>query len=334
MKKIVQTTLAASITLALAACGSSSSSDNDGGTDPVTPSTLEFTGQAIKGTLANALVEIFSADNLETPIATTQTDENGDYSIEITDESGEPIVGAYVVNVTADEDTTMICDASVCGDVVRGETIPAEALVGLTLSTVAYSNEEGSVNADVNALTSMAATTLLSSVASNENLDLSAITAEDFAALQTGASQLVLEALGLDQETTNLFAIDIIDATEFSAETPLSDESNTLSLINASFSGLGGDKTISEQLDETLDALDEILIHFVEEGEVSEVDTGSVSTINNLLTALNQAVADINAEVAADTGIVLNITPLPTEIDLDAIDEAADAVTGTGATGS
>jgi hypothetical protein len=128
---------------------------------PPTPSTLDVSGSGIKGLLANALVEVFDSSDVETALANTQTDENGDYTLSLTDASGEAITGTFFVRVSADEDTTMTCDTKVCGEVVRGGVVPASQLVGLELSTMSNSDGSGSISAEVNALTTLATEIIL-----------------------------------------------------------------------------------------------------------------------------------------------------------------------------
>jgi hypothetical protein len=325
MKKIIKTALATSIALALTACGSSSKDDDVVVVEP-TPTTLEITGAAIKGTLANALVEAFSVTDLTVAVASTQSDENGDYVLNITDESGNPIVGAYVIRVTADDDTTMTCDATVCGDVARGETVPAEALAGVTLSTVTYSNESGSLDADVNVLTTMATDIILDST----SYDLGS--AEGFAAAQDSASQAVIVPFFGEQESdveTNLFTMKIMDATTFISETVVSDFAAALTSFNASFSGaLIDGKTIGEQITETSGALVTV-IQSVND-ETIDADGTNLLALNNILAPISQAIADITAQAVSDSGLTIGATEVATEVDLDSL---TDVVSGTGATG-
>ena len=327
MKKIVQTTLAATLTMALVACGGSSNDEV-----AVEPTTLDISGQAIKGTMANATVQLFAANDLTTPIATVQSDANGEYSFNIEDANGDPIVGAYVVRVTADEDTTMICDASACGDVARGETIPAADLVGVSLSSFTYSDgSSSSVDVDVNVLTSMATEIL---IAEATTVDFGNITPENAEALQEDASKLVLTTLGIDVEGTNLFTIDLIDASTYTAESQFNNDIDTLTLINASFSGFG-DLSIGEQIEQTLTALNSVLSTIIETGEITDISQEDLTALENSIPLINQEVADIIAAILADTANEIEFTPLPTAIDLDVVIEAVASIEpGTGATGA
>jgi hypothetical protein len=330
MVKIVRTAIAASLILALAACDS----NND---DPVvvTPTTLSVAGTAIKGVLANATVEIFLVTDLDTVVGTTQTDDEGNYTITITDESGDPIVGAYVVKVIADEDTTMVCDAAVCGDVARGELIPAADLVDLTLSTFTFSDGTGSIDADVNVLTSMSTNAILASAASNENIDLATLDAESVSNLQTSASQVVGSILGQDLSTVNLFNLDIIDGTDFDENTVIAPITNSLSLINASFSGLDSD---GPSIVEYLASFEAVVTLLVDPATVGDVTTEDLAVITNTQTQLSTLVEDVLLVVVQDTALQITVEQILTEINVVAIIDTIAAIQtttgGTGGTGS
>jgi len=355
MKKIFRTALAASIGLTLVACGGSDNKDPipDPIPDPITPTSMDITGQAIKGTFAGALVEVFNANDLTTAIGSAaQTDETGSFTVTITDAAGEPIVGAYVVQVTADDDSTMICDASVCGDVVRGALIPATDITGVTLSTFTYSDGTGNIEADVNALTTMATDTLLAAASANENIDLATVNAAQVASLQLGASQVVGSMLGLDLSVTNIYNVAIIDATTFTAETTQDTTTSTLTFINASFSGLdntvgtgqsnsgymhsaaaeGLGAVIAKYLS-TFKEIVELLV--VPDADMNSVTPDQLAVINGTQEQFNTLVADIVSKVNSDTGLTLQVEEVITNVSLEIIIEViAEIEAGTGGTSS
>ena len=165
MKKILRTTLAVSIALALTACNN--------GDKYVEPATMDIMGSAVKGSLIGAKVQIFRASDttFATPLTTepadVQTDSNGDYSATVVDASGNAIVGALVVKITADDDSVMRCDAAVaCADgTLRGQNIPNSEVRGLSLSTITEAKVDANgesvpVDADANILTTMATDTV------------------------------------------------------------------------------------------------------------------------------------------------------------------------------
>lgn len=124
MKKILRTTLAVSIALALTACNN--------GDKYVEPATMDIMGSAVKGSLRSATVLIYRATDttFATPLTTEpediQTKGDGSYEATVVDASGNAIVGALVVKIIADDNTEMRCDAAVeCADgTPRGEWIP------------------------------------------------------------------------------------------------------------------------------------------------------------------------------------------------------------------
>ena len=251
MKKIVRTTLAVSIALALTACN-----HNDDAVT-VTPATVDLAGSVVKGALIDAKVQIYRASDtaFATPLTTepvdVQTDENGDYTATVVDASGEAIVGALVVNITADDNTQMRCDAAVsCGEVLRGELIPTSEIADISVSTltVAAVDADGAsiaIDADANTLTTMATDAVLAQVAANTNLDIDNLPVESVVALQKNASLIVGKSLGIDLSTTNIYDIKIVDATDTQAVADAATNANdaasitnTLTLVNASLAAI------------------------------------------------------------------------------------------------
>lgn len=234
-----------------------------------TPSTLAISGEVVKGTLANATVEAFAAADLDfaNVLATTQTDANGDYTLTITDTSGAAIVGSFFVRISADDDTTMICDAAACGDVARGEAIPAASLTGLSLSTITNSTGTGTIaSANANALTSLATDALVSAARASTANDLSNPTS--LAEAQKAASKIVAAILGVDAGETNLFDVAIVDASD-SAAVSTDALSATLNLINASLSGLtvADGETLGGAIANYVDAVDDITAALIADPE-------------------------------------------------------------------
>jgi len=334
MKKIFRTALAASISLALAACGSDNNS-----TATVTPSTLAMTGSAVKGALIDAKVQIYRASDTEftTPLTTdpvdVQTDENGDYSATVVDASGNAIVGALVVNITADDDTQMRCDAAVsCGDVARGDLIPNSQVAGLSLTTltIAEVDENGEgvpVDADANTLTTMATDAVLAQVAANENIDIDNLAPAGVEALQQNASVIVGEILGVDLSTTNIYDIEIVDSTDTeavaAAVTDAGDAAsitNTLTLVNASLAAVTGEEgsTIAETINSYVQTV-AVVAETVVEALVEETDIATALADPAAVTALGD-LADAQVEIS-DQATLIEAT-----IVQDAVDEGIDVV--------
>ena len=258
MKNFQLSSLALALTLT--ACGGSSSSNTP---DP-TPATLAMSGSGVKGALISAKVQVYRASDtgFATPLTTepadVQTDENGDYTATVVDASGNAIVGALVVKITADDDTQMRCDAAVsCGDVLRGELIPNSEVAGISLSTltVAEVDENGAsvpVDADANTLTTMATDAVLAQVAANTAIDIDNLAPAGVEALQKNASVVVGDILGVDLSTTNIYDIEIVDSTDtdavIAASTGSTSVTGQLTAINASLTAVTGDGTIAETI--------------------------------------------------------------------------------------
>ena len=350
MKKTAQTLLAASIILALTAC--SDSGDLPGKPyepspkppEPVFPSLLDISGKAVKGTLMGATVELFNANDLDTMIKTVQTGADGSYTLSLRDDSGEQISGAYVVKVTADDDSTMICDAAVsCGDVDRGETVPAAALAGLTLSsfTFADSAAEKAPAVNVNSLSTMATDAIISAATLDGSaIDLGNLTQATATDLQIAGSEVVGAIIGVDLSGVDLFSLPIVDASV--AEDISTDDSiaATLTLVNGSLSN------IDVAIDSTIGA--SLVNYFVNVETISSAIFGDENVdlgadFSDEMAAINLVQADVSAE--SDlllTEINLDLPPedevivevIPPAVDADEItDIIGDITVGTGATG-
>ena len=339
MKKIVRTALAASIALALTACHNGSNTVTPD-PEPVVPTTMDISGSAVKGSLALATVNVYNASDAEkaTILATAQTDAAGDYEVQVVDASGAPIMGTFVVEVVADEDTTMICDATMCGDVARGESIPATELVGLSLSTIAYS-DGSAIDADVNSLTTLATDTILFSASvEGSAIDLADISATDFLQLQNDSSAIVGAILGVDLSATNLFAIDIVDASQgaVSSTDPIA---ATLTLVNASLSSLdvADGSTLAASINDYINAVNEItdILLVDPEADLGSGDSAAaLATVNATQAQISDEVTMISAEITTETGVEIPAEELPTEVDEDALgDIIGDITNGTGGTG-
>ena len=245
-------------------------------------------------------------------------------------------MGSFLIELVADADTTMLCDAVMCGDVERGDPIPASQLEGLTLSTVTYSDGTTIDNVDVNSLTTMATDAIFSAVSLNPNLDLA--DAATFLTLQEDASEVVGAIIGVDLSESNIFAIDIVDAS-VSADISTTDSiAATLTLINASLSGLDATgSTLEAEITAYLDAVEEVTSAVL---AYPDVDLGA--TNSDALDLVNETQAIISVEVAEiasvvgseEGGVVLELEEVPTELDEEALSETiGEIISGTGATG-
>lgn len=359
MKKIFRIALAASVLSILSACNNDDKKD-----PPPTPTTLEIEGTVIKGTFAGALVEIFNASDLTTPIGSTQTDDVGHYTIIITNPAGDPFVGTYVVKISADEDSTMVCDALTCGEFNRGDLIPAHDLKGLSLSSIGYAEgvSEEITTINVNGLSTMATDAVLAQVAANPNLvsAIDTLPIEDVTTLQENASVVVGEILGVDLSESNIFEITIVDSTDtqdvadaVDAARTSASITNTLTLINASLAGLPissgstlGD-TINNYLDDVAVVTTTVVEAIADEADIATALADPATVAAQLALAVVQIeISDqantLQQEIESDANtagidVVIDIVEIPTivpEIEIDLGDIVVVTVTGgTGNTG-
>ena len=219
----------------LAGCGGSSS----GGKQSSETQIIKLEGTAVKGVIKNAAVSLFAiidGSMQEQAIATTITDENGHYSIDLQSD----YKGPALVRVTglAEDDagfpSTMTCDVTPdCGDGINfGDDfiIFSDFLLSAVVPNVS-ADERIVVN--ITALTDLAASYALSE---------SRKTAAEF----ESANQQVADLFGLDQSVISLSTVDITDP-------ELLQEAGDTALKNALFSaGLqaalmeGDAKTLAE----------------------------------------------------------------------------------------
>ena len=97
-----------------------------------TPAPKEISGQAVKGLMANAQVELFgNVGGVETLLDSSVTDAKGDYQLDVPDDYSGPVK----LLVTATPNTTMLCDAPAgCVNVAFGESM--SLVTGTTMSAV------------------------------------------------------------------------------------------------------------------------------------------------------------------------------------------------------
>jgi hypothetical protein len=237
----------------LSACGGSGGDSSAGiGTTPdptptptpVVTQDVTITGTAIKGTLISAVVELFNANDLETPIAVTSTGSNGEYELTFTGTKGDNL-GTLVIKVSVDDNTTMICDAGDCNGVSNGATLTLAEIGNLELWThlVIDASQTAQVNVTdlpVNTLTTAATSVLLANTSASE---LSAMTEASLLDLQQELTQALLAALGVVTDADiNLLNINLPDATNiplgltnFNVASNLQGLISQLAILNASF---------------------------------------------------------------------------------------------------
>lgn len=145
--------VAASIGLAGCGGGGGGSSSTP---PPATPSQQTVTGSAVKGVLKNAIVTAWQLDaqgNRTTAVANTRTNTQGGYSLQLGSNFGGQVLE---IVITTDSTTRMVCDASNCDGVSRGNDIELPDTFTLSALTVAPASA-AAFSAPVTAWSTMAA---------------------------------------------------------------------------------------------------------------------------------------------------------------------------------
>ncbi len=322
MKILAPITVAIILGIGLIACGgggSSSTTPTPTPTPTPTATSLTITGSAIKGTFDDALVEVFQIDNLSLALASARSDSMGSYSLTITDSVGNPINGYFLVKVSVDANTSMICDAVVCGSVDRAGVTPSADIMGIELSTLVYTTGNNVSNANVNVITSLATETLLASVAANFNIDFASMSQPYFVGLQERASLVIGDLFGLNLDSTNVFTAGILDAS-VSANLPNNNATlASLSLTNAAFSGISADTSSNETLGITISSyMDEVksLVAFLAADSLASIPAETQVKLADVQIQISSIVDNIHSAVNSETNSTIDINQLPASVDL------------------
>ena len=204
----------------LAGCGGSGGDNDPDPKDvPFTPTSTsaDVGGSAVKGSLAGASVTV---EPLKRVLLTLKsggmTDQNGDMLLEVVSAPGFGLDTMFKVTVTADHDSTMVCDAAMCGTVTLGETVTGDQIDGTTLTTLGYVSVPYNSTADGTADTEIQATalsTIATSMIETAIADGRNVTSADLLALaQAEYSSRLLRAVGWDTTSANVFSMPIVSA--------------------------------------------------------------------------------------------------------------------------
>jgi len=330
MKNLLRSTLAIAIGLSLAACGSSSDSST----------TLSVNGPApIKGTLLGADVKIYRAAQAGQEgqeLDTTQTDlTSGEYSFNLENTTG----GAFVIEVTADEDTTMVCDAVQCpvtGDpafVNKSELVGPTDLAGLTLSTFIYTDGSTTISPKINALTSMATNAILASVDANASLEFSSLTQSSVTELQEDSSGVIASILGVDLNGANIYNMEIVDASNTDDVSTTDSTLATLTLVNAALSGLTPTGTLGETINDYFEAVEAVTtVAFTATKEIPADYSTVTQQIADIAVVQNEVADDVATEAGNISGVT--VVEVDDAVDLDKLIATIDEILNTGAINS
>ncbi|WNC69662.1 hypothetical protein RI845_05810 [Thalassotalea nanhaiensis] len=315
--------------------------DNDDDDKPET--IINIDGNALKGILIGADVNLYHHTDISIPLLTTTTDSNGDYTLT----GSLDVNGVYLVTVTANGSTTMICDVENCGTAESligfGETVPSSALVGVELSNVTYIDTTAdlvSVTVPVNAVTTIATELYVSNLEAT-NPDLAAITASDFTASQTAVTKTVAAMFGVDVSAdTNVFTLELPNLND-STETAAAGASESgFAIINAAFSTAAG-TSIATSIETIIDTSVALAETSSEDSNYEDVANAwiavqdvlldeAVAVSNNPEITLSEEAAEAVAEIvnAANEGVNLE--------EIETTNNNAKDIVGdpTGATGA
>ncbi|NQZ86465.1 MAG: hypothetical protein HRT54_02665 [Colwellia sp.] len=316
--KFTKSIISIALISALAACGGSSSSkppivEPEPAPEPVK---TVIQGRAIKGTIANAVVTVykyvdgqavkFTSDELETIEIMTELD--GSYAISILD-----YIGPVKIELSVDENTTMMCDAPAgCGEVTYGEPIALATvdptLVLSAISTVGSDNGEAPslmldhhtiVNLNGAALANINVSALTHLAAALIEADESGVSAES---IQTQSS-LIANAFNIMGSLTQLEPTAIEDAGRVAGE----DNANELryGLINAGIMAalFSGEQNANGILSSKLaEVVEDLIAH---DGALlvnqDEADEGFELSLVEVLDGAGEAAAAVAEAIAADS---------------------------------
>ncbi len=185
------------------------------------PVVLDFTyadikGSAVKGTLSNAAVSVSQLNGAPlTMQAADRTDASGNISFTVQSKEGFGLNSMFKVVVSADDQTSMICDAASCAGVALGGSLKGTGLSGTQFSTLTYvavpfanaSDSTADATFQATALTTMATDLVAADVAGGRNVSVRQL----YEMALADHSQTLLKALGVSAKA-NVFQTKLVSA--------------------------------------------------------------------------------------------------------------------------
>ncbi|UVW35721.1 hypothetical protein NYF23_03685 [SAR92 clade bacterium H455] len=284
-------TLIIVLALSLQGCGGGSGNTNT----PAIPEALTLKGAAVKGVVANAAVAAYEIDSAgvtaTTALATSTTDENGDYSLDLPDSfTGGPLL--LKLSANDDGSTTMKCDvADGCSGVTFGESFSVPENFEL-LAVLGNSSAGDEVTLNLTALTTLAA--------HYANSKTGGLTTENIDAANTQAA----DTFGLTGGIHQFTPVDLTDPNDVAAADPEA-------IANALYSAGVLAALLNDQRD-IADGLTSLAEEFANQGGSLVVnDTGFDSVAISLLEIFESAqeivdhIDEGGGAVAANLAVVL-----------------------------
>lgn len=250
---------------------------------PVTLDTTaaDISGSAVKGTLRNAKVTVSQLNGSAITIGSgDRTGNNGKVAFSVTAKEGFGLNSMLKVQVLADAQSSMVCDAVKCGTVALGDVVSGAALTGTSFTTLTWvqmpyaSKSDGVVDArfQANALTTVASKLVAADVAAGRNVSVRPL----YEMALADNSALLLKALGVAVKA-NVFTTDLVSAETYQnmvtgetcdkgvcKDTLVAPDIIKLSLLNAAFAAIGEGENFNQLMNDVAAA-----IPLAQEGDVT-----------------------------------------------------------------
>lgn len=269
------------IVVLLTAC-SSSDNNNNGDSTPATMS-----GTAVKGIVQGATVtanELASNGDVLRVVGTATTDDDGTYSIELSDEyDGGPI--EIVMSATSGT-TNMICDVRpACGQVAFGDPVPLDNNFSMS-AMVGAANSGDNLTVQITPYTSMAARRAKAADALTQ------------AAVQAANSEVTNLLGGLD-----ILRLEPVDLTD---QEDIDDADAETQLYGAFVSAIG---RMAYEGDDDVDAAIDLLARSFEEGTLfaddSDGDDDAQISLQEIIDSVGDQLDDLDLD--DDTGVLASL---------------------------
>lgn len=226
----------------LTGCGGGSSTPNVNNHPTPARTVAEISGSVVKGTLANAAIEVYPLNATQVSIDTVKTDLKGKFpTTKITSAEGYAFNGLHRIVAVTSSGSSMVCDAAVCGKETTGQLVQGTELGDVKLKTLVWikaglgAQADGKPEADVqiNALSTFASQLLEGAIAKGKSISAM----ESLVPAQLEYSTKLLRILGVDANNINLFTETLESADNAEALKTATNAVKLLSLLNGAFSG-------------------------------------------------------------------------------------------------
>lgn len=301
---VLRSLMAILFSLVLAACGggggsggssdSSATSNRTATSSPKAPArTLTLEGVAMKGAIANGLIKVYGVEEhashyqlTASPLAATvRTKNDGSFRIQFSPTDSQ----AWVIQLTADEHTTMTCDLTEgCQDAQGGKAkfgAPIKVPANFEMYAAVLSTNPSKATAHITPLTHLA---YQWAAQKNDGLTPANI---------TQGRTLIATTLGLSNTALDLKPLDI---TRLTGNKALDDDQLDYSILSASFLSLAQGHSRTD-ITQVLDAASQRFASWGRFPEVSPVPTEvSLSTVLQSTASLAEGIA---ARVQPNSGL-------------------------------